>query len=240
MQLFIADDYQSLSIKAADDLMLFTKAKKNVLVCPASGDSPAGLYQLLVKKVNDNTINIDEWNFLGLDEWVGMNGADEGSCRYHLNNQLFDPLKVDDNKIFFFDGKATNLLQECDHAEQFIQNHGGIDVAILGLGMNGHIGMNEPGTSPALHCHVTQLDTVTQKVGQKYFKQPVQLTQGITLGIATLLKAKHLMLIVSGIQKASIVQQTLVGEISINMPGSLLRNHPGLMVYLDTAAAKLL
>ena len=127
-----------------------------------------------------------DWYFLSLDEWVGMNGEDEGSCRFHLNNQLFNPLNVKEDHIGFFDGQEKDLERECDKIENFITGHGGIDIAILGLGMNGHVGMNEPGTSLSLRSHVTELDSLTKKIGQKYFKKEQELSKGITLGLATL------------------------------------------------------
>jgi galactosamine-6-phosphate isomerase len=240
MKIFIADNYNDLSEQAAKEVMLLMQERKNPLICTASGDTPAGLYQAIVNKVSKKQSDISNWSFIGLDEWTGMNGKDEGSCRFHLNNQLFYPLQVPDDHVFFFDGRAKDLQEECSNAELFILHHTIIDVAILGLGMNGHIGMNEPGTSPTLHSHITTLDPITKKTGQKYFKNEQKLTDGITLGLATLLQAKHIILLVSGLHKAGIVKQVVEGEISGQLPASLLRNHPGLKVYLDKEAGSLL
>lgn len=240
MEIFIPDTYQALSMQAADDVIKLMKSRSHPLLCAASGDTPAGLYKEIVGKVNKNELNISDWSFVGLDEWVGMNETDEGSCRFNLNEQLFHPLKIAENKISFFDGRANDLGKECDTVENFIRNQERIDVAILGLGMNGHIGMNEPGTSPALRSHVTALDPVTQKVGQKYFKQQQQLKEGITLGMATLMESRHIILLVSGSHKAEIVKKMLEDNISEELPSSLLRNHLSLKVYLDKDAAKLI
>jgi len=117
---------------------------------------------------------------------------------------------------------------------------GGITAAIVGLGMNGHVGMNEPGTSPELYSHIAEIDTETQKVGQKYFKEQQHLSHGLTLGIASLMKARHIILLVNGAKKAQIVQKVLEGEISESLPASLLRKHPDLKVYLDKEAASML
>jgi len=240
MKVFIAGNYAELSAKAADDLIQLMKINDHPVVCTASGDSPAGMYKLLVEKFERKELDVSNWQILGLDEWVGLNGDTEGSCRYHLNNQLFNPLQLTSEQIVFFDGKAADLQQECEAVETFIQQQGGIDVAILGLGLNGHIGMNEPGTSAASRSHVITLDPITQKTGQKYFKERQELTHGITLGIASLMDAKQIMLLVSGAKKAAIVKQLLEEEISEKIPGTLLRNHPGLTVYLDKEAASLL
>jgi galactosamine-6-phosphate isomerase len=240
MQLFISDTYETMSAKAAEAVMQKITSQSNGVLSPASGDSPTGLYKELVRKLNSEKIDISGWNFVGLDEWLGMNGNDEGSCRFHLNNQLFNPLHISENNICFFDGKTKDLNAECDKVENFITKHGGIDVAIVGLGMNGHVGMNEPGTSSALHSHVTEIDAITQQVGQKYFKEKTHISKGITLGIANIMEARNVILIVSGNKKAEILRRVLEEEISEQLPASLLRNHENFSVYLDAEAANLL
>src|SRR5487761_2744577 len=237
MKIIISTTYEAMSKKAADDITDLTQSLINPMLCTASGDSPAGLYKELIRQVNEKNIDVSGWYFVSLDEWLGMNGHDEGSCRFHLNNQLFHPLQVAENNIGFFDGRTKDLEMECARVENFITGHSGIDIAIVGLGMNGHVGMNEPGTSPSLFAHIADIDTITQKVGQKYFKKEQQLTHGLTLGISSLMEARYVMLIVSGEKKAAIVQQVLEGKISEQFPASLLRLHKGLRVSLDNDAA---
>lgn len=240
MQLFISDTYESMSAKAAEKVIEKMNDNPNGLLSPASGDSPTGLYKELVNQISDKKIDISGWKFVGLDEWIGMNGADEGSCRFYLDKQLFGPLNISENNICFFDGKEKNLDDECTKVEKFINEHGQIDMAIVGLGLNGHVGMNEPGTSPSLHSHVAEIDPLTQQVGQKYFKEKTHISQGLTLGIANLMEAKNVILIVSGSKKAEIVRRLLEEEISEQLPASLLRNHKNFCVYLDAEAASLL
>lgn len=240
METYIADNYEKMSKQAADAVIELTQLKKEPLLCTASGDSPAGLYKELADRVKENQLDISTWNFVSLDEWIGMNGSDEGSCRYYLDKQLFNPSQVAKNRISFFDGRAIDLQMECEQVENFIMKHNGIDVAILGLGMNGHIGMNEPGTSPELYSHVTDIDPITQKTGQKYFTAPKQLTGGITLGLATIKNAKQIILLVSGRHKAEMVKRLLEEEISEQLPASLLRSHKNLRIYLDKEAASLI
>jgi len=240
MQIIIADTYEDLSKLAADSVTKLMQQVKNPLICTASGDSPAGVYKELLKKVSAKDVNVSDWYFVSLDEWAGMNENDEGSCRFHLDSQLFNPLYVPAERICFFDGRANDLEKDCLQIENFITNHGGITAAIVGLGMNGHVGMNEPGTSPELYSHIAEIDTETQKVGQKYFKEQQHLSHGLTLGIASLMKARHIILLVNGAKKAQIVQKVLEGEISESLPASLLRKHPDLKVYLDKEAASML
>jgi galactosamine-6-phosphate isomerase len=238
--MLIADSYEKMSKLAAEDLVVITQSLQHPLISPASGDSPAGLYKELVNRVNKNQIDTSNWHFVALDEWVGLNGNDEGSCRYHLNKQLFEPLNIPADKIRFFDGRSEDLNAECEKVETYIQQHTGIDIAIVGIGLNGHIGMNEPGTRASSRSHVGPLDPLTAQVGQKYFKEERELTEGITLGLANILEAKNIFLLISGRKKAEIVQQMLEGEISETLPATLLRSHTGLRIYLDKEAAALI
>lgn len=240
MEIIIEKDYDSISAKAADKVMEILRSLEKPLLCPASGDSPKGLYKELVKRIIKNNMDISNWNFVGLDEWIGMNGKDEGSCRFHLNNDLLKPLKIQESNISFFDGRAKDLQEEIMKANDFIKQNGGIDLAIVGLGMNGHIGMNEPGTDPSLRAHIAEIDPITQETGQKYFSTHRDISRGITLGIKDILEAKQVILLISENKKAKIAHGVLEGEISAHLPASFLRNHPNCSVYLDEAAASLL
>lgn len=238
MNIVIKPSYESLSAAVADEVVQYLHLATHPLFCPASGDTPAGLYNELVRRQQNGSIDTERWFFVGLDEWTGMNAEDQGSCRFYLDRQLFGPLRVPEGRIRFFDGRAKNPQEECRLVEQFIDRHGGIDVVILGLGMNGHVGMNEPGVDPGLLSHVAELDAVTKQVGQKYFTSGKELTQGLTLGIASILRARRIILMVNGEKKSSIVQQVVEGDVTPHVPASLLRNHPGFSIFLDETAAK--
>jgi len=238
MKIFVIDSYQNMSKKAADEVFHITQALEVPLICPASGDSTAGLYKEMLEKVKRNEMNISNWHFVGLDEWMGMNENDEGSCRYHLNLQLFNSLQIARDKICFFNGRASEPEKECERVDDYILQHGGIDVAIVGLGVNGHVGMNEPGTPGNMHSHVAEITEATQKVGQKYFKSQQNLNQGLTLGMATLMEARHIILLVSGKHKAAIAQKIIEEEVSEQLPASLLRNHPSFKIFMDEDAAE--
>ena len=240
MQITVSESYKNMSEKCVNDLLAFMLPLKNPLLCAASGDTPKGMYEELIKQVREKKIDISNWHFLGLDEWEGMNGNDEGSCRYHLNNDLFTPLNIAEDKIIFFDGRAKNLQAQCDGIEDYIHLMGGIDVAIVGLGMNGHVGMNEPGTPPELHSHIADIDAMTQIVGQKYFKNEQKLTRGLTLGLASLQEAAFIMLLANGTRKAAIVRRILEESASPQLPATLLLNHKKISVYLDKEAASLI
>ncbi len=241
MKIHISENKEALYQKMAVDLLAVTSTINAPLVCPASGDTPIGLYHELVKRVHQNEASVASWKFIGLDEWIGMNGDDEGSCRNSLDNEFFNPVNVNKSSICFFDGKAAAPENECTKAEAFVAENGGISVAIVGLGMNGHIAMNEPGTPKNIRSHISNIAEETQQVGQKYFKSPKPITQGITLGIATLLESKHVMLMVTGVKKAGIVKKILAStEETANIPATYFLQHPNLTVYLDKEAASLL
>ena len=240
MKLYIADSPESMAVRVADRLEECLRPIPRPLFCPASGDTPATLYSELLRRAVDRRLEMREWSFVGLDEWVGMNGGDEGSCRYYLHRGLFHPLHVPPGRICFFDGRAADLENECAEAERFIAQCGRIDIAILGIGPNGHVAMNEPGSDPAGRSHVSMLHPATRETGQKYFSGTRVLERGITLGLGTLLEAHHIFLLAIGEKKAGIIRQALEGPITAELPASLLRNHPGLEVWLDAGAAGLL
>jgi glucosamine-6-phosphate isomerase len=240
MNIIVADTYEEMSRLACNDLLTAIREIEFPLICPASGDTPAGLYKELVIRKRQDTLSVAGWSFVGLDEWVGMNEYDEGSCKFHLDKQLFRPLQVKEENVCFFNGREKDLDIECARVEQFIQSQGGIDLAVVGLGLNGHVGMNEPNTIPSLRTHIAAIDPETQQVGQKYFTEKKMLTQGITLGIANILASKYIYLLVSGSKKAGIVKKVIEGEIKMEIPASLLRQHEGLRIYLDAEAAQLL
>ncbi len=237
MKIIISKDYAEMSEKAANDVMQFVKEKPCSLVCIPSGDTPTGMYNKLVREIDNEKLNIEQTWFIGLDEWGGLNRDDKGSCGFYLHKYFLDPAQVKKEKYFLFDGKADNLQNECNKAEQYIDAKGGIALAILGLGMNGHLGINEPGVSVSARTQVVRLDELTKKVGQKYFEQETVLHSGITIGLGELMKAKTVFLLVSGKHKAGIFNKVVNGEISNTVPASLLRKHSNCFVYADIDAA---
>lgn len=239
MEISIHKDYNEMSRRAAEDMSAILGFSQKKLICIASGDTPKGMYQHISAKYRDDLSKIGLWDFIGLDEWVGMNKHDKGSCGEFLEQFVIQPLKLPEQRYRLFNGRAQNLQEECNSAEAFISSHGGLDIAILGLGMNGHLGLNEPGSPIDALTLVRDLAPMTIETGQKYFQSPTPLTKGITIGLGSLLKAKSIFLLVSGEKKASILEQVMKGEISNRVPGSLLRNVHGFHLYADEAAAKL-
>nr|WP_294944139.1 glucosamine-6-phosphate deaminase [uncultured Mucilaginibacter sp.] len=224
--------------KAAADLVATQLAEKptSLIVFP-SGESPSGMLKYLVQYANEGKADFSQCTIIGLDEWVGMDERDYGSCKHYLHTNFFNHLDLDPERVVMFDAKAEDLEAECERINSFISSHGGLDLMIVGIGMNGHLGLNEPGTPFDLYAHLSELAPITVEVGQKYFKQETILTQGITLGLKHLSEAKMAVLIASGKKKAGIIAESLQGHISPDVPASILQNIPHARILLDKDAA---
>ena len=240
MQLKIFKDYAALSVQVAEEIIECVKKKPTAVLCLAAGDTPRLPYQLLTGRATDENLDFTHCHFIGLDEWIGIPPENEGSCQYFLRNYLFSPLSISPTHIHLFNAMAQDLNFECRKMNSIIEEKRGIDLMIVGVGMNGHIGFNEPGVFFDNDAHVVDLDLTTQAVGQKYFKNPVAIRQGITLGFNQLMKSKKLILIASGPKKSTIIQKALEGEIGTEVPASIVRKHPVSEVIIDEEAASLL
>ncbi len=230
----------SLAWTAQEAIDEWMGQRSNPLICVASGSSPEALYQRWVDAYRNGEQRYQKWNYVGLDEWWGLGKDDAGSCADFLLEKVFSPLQLNTDQYTYFNGKATDPNEECARIEQYVKAKGGIHLAVLGLGMNGHIGLNEPGSTITDRTRTTALSQTTIDVAQKYFTIPTMLSTGITLGIANLLEAEHLVILVQGKHKAPIVKEWLTGAFNENLPASLLTHHENLHVFLDQEAASLI
>ena len=237
LKVHISNDYASMSKQAGIKLVSLLESFDKSLICPAAGNSPVGLYKYLVDLYQQKSLKTVDWNIVGLDEWVGMNGMDAGSCRHFLNQSFFRPLGIHEHSISFFDGRAVDIEKECLKAGAFIKQRGGIDVMILGLGLNGHVGFNEPGTPVDSGPHVINLTPTSVEAGKKYFENRDAPPKGITLGLADIMDSRHVILVVSGSSKAAIIKKLLEEDATPELPASILRSHPSCSLFLDKEAA---
>jgi len=231
-------NYDEMSRVAADMVVAQVNAKSASLICFPSGESPAGMFKYLIADAKAGKVDFSQCYFVGLDEWVGMGKDDDGSCTQFLYEHFFTPMQINPDHVRFFDAKAADLDAACRAMDDFVKLHGPLDVMIVGIGMNGHVGLNEPGTDFNLYAHYAPLAQVTVEVGQKYFKQQTALTRGITLGLKHLQEAKIPMLIAAGSKKASIIKQALEGGITEQLPASIFQTLPSAYVILDEGAAE--
>lgn len=240
MKTFISSGYAELSQAVAQNVIDCVKAKPDALICIAGGDTPLGVFAALVEAQNQGRVDFSRTQFLGLDEWLGLGLADKGSCREMVWHHFFDKLTLREEQICFFDGLTHDPQAECKRVDRYIEQYGPIDCIVLGIGMNGHIGFNEPGASPENTCHVIDLDPVTQTVSVKYFGTPREVKQGISLGLKTILASKKIVLMASGEKKAAIVAQTVNHPASVEIPSTLAKTVPQANLFVDKAAASAL
>lgn len=237
MKVIVKENYDLMSKAVADNIINYVNNKPKSLLCLAGGDTPLKTFEYLVKAAENKEINLTEVKFVSLDEWVGLGPATKGSCVETLYTHLYNKLPINvEEQVCFFDGLSNDLENECRRVDSFIESCGGIDISLLGIGMNGHLGFNEPGVNPELKCAVIPLDPVTKTVGAKYFDEEVDVQAGITVGLKHLLDAKEVILIANGEKKAEIVKKTIEGEITTEVPSSLARNSIDSSIYIDTEA----
>ena len=233
----IYKDYEALSLAAAEQVENLLAEKPDAVLCLPSGSTPLGMFKILTEKSKAGEVDFSKCTFVGLDEWVGLGPDDEGSCRYWIDRDFLHPIGFRDDQIIYFDAKSDDLPGQCERVNQKIAELGGLDLMVLGVGMNGHLALNEPGTSFDSYAHLSTLDPITAEVGQKYFTQATSLTEGITLGLRHAQEAKQLIVMASGAAKASVMKRALEGEVSEDFPASLVQRVEGALVMLDEAVA---
>jgi glucosamine-6-phosphate isomerase len=236
----IYPNYTIMSSAAAGRVIDLMNHKPESVVCFPSGSSPKGMFDALVTANQNGRVDFSKCVFIGLDEWIGLGAGDDGSCRDLLDRDFLKPVGLRDDQVVFFDGKAFDPQAECDRINKIVESLGGLDLIILGVGMNGHLALNEPGTSWDTYAHISELDPVTVEVGQKYFNQPTTLTRGITVGIRHILEARAAILLASGSAKAPVVRRALAFPVSKDFPATVLQNHLNAEFILDAEAAELI
>ena len=237
MSVKIFDDYQELSREVGKEIIEQVRRKPESVLCLAAGDTPRRAYNLLALQAREEKVDFRKCTFVGLDEWLGIPPENEGSCAFFLRTNIFSPMQIPASNIRLFNALSADPESECRNIDEHIHRNGGIDLMVVGVGMNGHIGFNEPGVSDDLYAHVIDLDQTTQSVGQKYFKETTALRKGITLGFKHVMESRRVIMMASGTKKAAIIQKALGGPVSTHVPASLIRRHNDAIVMLDKDAA---
>jgi glucosamine-6-phosphate isomerase len=237
MTLKIFANSSELSRFAANQILDCVQAKPNAVLCLASGETPKLTYGMVVEGAQQRHIDFTKTTIFALDEWVGIGTTNIGSCHYFLTDNLLKPLGIQADQFHFFDGLAQDPQAVCDTINTKLMAQGGLDLILVGVGLNGHVGFNEPGAPLTLHARVSDLDKITIDVGQKYFAEATTLSQGMTMGLADFFDAHTAILMASGKKKAAIMKQAIEGIISNTVPASLIRQHKNSFVLLDQDAA---
>ena len=237
MNLKIFESYQSLSEYTAEEILKQIESKPDSVICLAAGDTPRLAYQILARKLNEKKTDLSKCSIIGLDEWVGIPPDNEGSCQYFLRNELLNLVNISASQVHLFNALSDDLARECRIMNELIKARNGLDLMIVGVGMNGHIGFNEPGVSFDIYSHVIDLDNTTQSVGQKYFKTKTSLNKGITLGLKHLTESRKAILIANGSKKSNVIKAIVEGPIDSGMPATVMKTHHNGWVVIDKEAA---
>lgn len=225
METDIFDTYEELSRKAKDFILGEIKANKSLLLCAATGGSPTGTYRLLADEYRAHPNLFDQLRILKLDEWGGIPMDHPATCETYLQTHLIQPLRIPESRYISFNSNPANPKQECEIIQEKIEESGTIDLCVLGLGMNGHLALNEPSFFLQPHCHVAELSAMSLQHSMISEMQSKP-SYGLTLGMADILQSKKILILINGIQKKSIASKFLKREITTSLPASFLWLHP--------------
>ena len=224
--------------KAAAEIIIdLINKKPDAVLGLATGSSPESTYTELVKAYRDGRVSFKKVRCINLDEYVGLSENDEQSYHCFMRKKLFSKVDVEPENTHIPNGKARDIYEECQRYSALIKNFGGVDLQLLGIGHNGHIGFNEPSDIFSGGTHVVELTPSTIEANSRFFPSKNEVpTQAITMGTEQIMRAKRIILLAFGKGKAEILHRALRGEISPTCPASILQNHKKLTVIADTAS----
>nr|WP_330389319.1 glucosamine-6-phosphate deaminase [Geosporobacter ferrireducens] len=238
MKIYVEDNYQKLSKKAAYILASQIRLKPDSVLGLATGDTPLGMYRELVAMHQREDLDFREIKTFNLDEYYGLEKENPQSYHYYMMENLFKHVNIRKENIHIPDGEASDIEEACSRYEGLIRQAGGIDLQVLGIGRNGHIGFNEPDVKFEATTHLVHLDADTIQANARFFDSIDKVpTQAISMGIKTIMQAKKIVLLASGHEKREIVQKALEGKILPELPASVLQLHNDVVVILDQKAA---
>jgi glucosamine-6-phosphate deaminase len=241
MKIIITKNYEELSKTAAEIIAETVKENQNLVMGLATGSSPVGLYKQLIGMNKEGKLDFSKVITVNLDEYKGLSGEHPKSYRYFMNENLFNHINIDKSNTYVPNGLEKDAEEEGKRYDAKINELGGIDIQLLGLGNNGHIAFNEPGEELVFGTHLTDLTEDTIKANSRFFNSIDEVpTKALTMGLGSIMKSKKILLIASGEGKAEAVKAMIEGNITTKMPASLLQLHHDVTVVIDEAAAKLL
>ena len=225
-------DYEEMSRQAAARVIAAATAKSDFLLCAPTGNSPTGLYEELIRERGKNPDLLRSLRVVKLDEWLGVPPEDPVSCEHYLQSRVVGPLQIAAERYFSFDSETKDPIRECARIGAELERQGPIDVCILGLGRNGHMGLNEPASSMQPHCHVAELSAET--LGHAMFgaRNPKP-AFGLTLGIGDIIASRKILLLVTGAGKQRAIARFLEATVTTDLPASFLWLHQDVEVLLD-------
>ncbi len=241
MQIFCAEDYKGMCRKAANILSAQLIMKPTSVLGLATGSTPVGIYKQLIDWHNKGDLNFDQASSVNLDEYQGLAPDHPQSYRYFMDTNLFNHVDMNKERTHVPSGLAPDSAEECKRYNQVIRSMGGIDMQLLGMGHNGHIGFNEPGDAFELETHLVELAETTIEANTRFFEKREDVpTHAYTMGMKTIMSAQNILVVVSGEDKAEIVAKAFTGPVTPEIPGSLLQLHPNVTLVGDKAALSIL
>lgn len=237
MKIYKAKDYKDMSRKAANIISAQVIMKPNCVLGLATGSTPIGTYDQLVEWYNKGDLDFSEVTTVNLDEYKGLPRTNDQSYYYFMHQHLFDRVNIDPERTNVPNGMEPDAEKECGRYEELIRSLGGVDLQLLGLGHNGHIGFNEPGEAFEKETHCVDLTESTIEANKRFFASADDVPkQAYTMGIKTIMQAKKILIVVNGENKADIVERAFFGPVTPEVPVSILQLHNDVTLVGDEAA----
>lgn len=237
MKIYKAKDYKDMSRKAANIISAQVIMKPNCVLGLATGSTPIGTYDQLVEWYNKGDLDFSEVTTVNLDEYKGLPRTNDQSYYYFMHQHLFDRVNIDPERTNVPNGMEPDAEKECGRYEELICSLGGVDLQLLGLGHNGHIGFNEPGEAFEKETHCVDLTESTIEANKRFFASADDVPkQAYTMGIKTIMQAKKILIVVNGENKADIVERAFFGPVTPEVPASILQLHNDVTLVGDEAA----
>ena len=237
MRIYITKDYQDMSRKAANIISAQIILKPDCVLGLATGSTPVGIYSQLVEWYEKGDLNFSEVVTVNLDEYKGLGAESEQSYVYYMRKNLFDRVNLKSENVHLPDGRIANSEEACRSYNEMLAKIGPQDLQLLGLGRNGHIGFNEPGRFFSKDVHCVELAQSTVEANQRFFEAGKSVpTHAYTMGIRSILRAKKILLVASGEDKAQAVHDVFFGEVTPEVPGSILQLHDDVILVCDEGA----
>lgn len=243
IRVVVCDDAAGVAREAANRIAQVVKAKPNAVIGLATGSTPESTYAELARIHRTDGLSFAEASSFNLDEYWGLGGGHDQSYRYFMNDRLFKHIDIRPWNTHVLNGKAANPYLECAAFEQQILSVGGVDIWLLGIGGNGHIAFNEPGSSVDSRTRLVSLtpETIAANSDGRFFRDPAEVPRcALSAGIGTIREARKIVLLATGAKKADAVAAAVAGPFTVDCPASLLQDHPDCTFVVDSqAAAKL-
>lgn len=238
LRIYIEYDYEGMSKKGADLLGSQIRLNPQSVIGLATGGTPTGMYKELISMYKKNGLDFSEVTTFNLDEYCPISKDNPQSYHYYMVNNLFKHINISMNRVHIPNGMTHDIYKECSNYDKMIQDAGGIDLQVLGIGPNGHIGFNEPDVKFEASTHLVHLDEETIKANARFFNSVDEVPRkAISMGIKTIMHAKKILLLASGKNKAQVLKKAIIEGITPDIPASILQLHSDVTFVLDKEAA---